>query len=133
MKKLPLALSLISLLTTALHAERPNVILVMADDQGWGDTGYNGHPVVKTPNLDAMAKDGLVFNLLGQRLGNALSCEFRCAVDSFGRARIRSPHDAVRGTHLEPFLIGAFGHRVTELPAQMLRRVIPSPRSVWLR
>jgi len=62
MKKLALALYLISVLTTALHAERPNVILVMADDQGWGDTGYNGHPVVKTPNLDAMAKDGLVFN-----------------------------------------------------------------------
>ena len=62
MKKLALALCLISVLTTALHAERPNVILVMADDQGWGDTGYNGHPVVKTPNLDAMAKDGLVFN-----------------------------------------------------------------------
>ncbi len=34
----------------------------MADDQGWGDTGYNGHPVVKTPNLDAMANDGLVFD-----------------------------------------------------------------------
>ena len=62
MKKPALALCLISVLTTALHAERPNVILVMADDQGWGDTGYNGHPVVKTPNLDATAKDGLVFN-----------------------------------------------------------------------
>jgi len=62
MKKLALALCLISVLTTALHAERPNVILVMADDQGWGDTGYKGHPAVKTPNLDAMAKDSLVFN-----------------------------------------------------------------------
>ena len=62
MKQMALALSLISVLATALHAERPNVILVMADDQGWGDTGYNGHPVVKTPNLDAMANDGLVFN-----------------------------------------------------------------------
>jgi arylsulfatase A-like enzyme len=41
---------------------RPNVILVMADDQGWGDTGYNGHPVVKTPALDAMAREGFVFD-----------------------------------------------------------------------
>ncbi len=62
MKLLVPALLLISVLTTALHAERPHVILVMADDQGWGDTGYNGHRVVKTPNLDAMASDALVFN-----------------------------------------------------------------------
>ena len=42
--------------------QRPNIILVMADDQGWGDTGYNGHPFVKTPNLDAMAKESVVFD-----------------------------------------------------------------------
>lgn len=41
---------------------RPNIILVMADDQGWGDTGYNGHPFVQTPALDAMAKAGFVFD-----------------------------------------------------------------------
>ena len=40
----------------------PNVILCMADDLGWGDTGYNGHPVLKTPNLDAMARAGIQFN-----------------------------------------------------------------------
>ena len=37
----------------------PNVILVMADDMGWAQTGYYNHPVLKTPNLDAMAKSGL--------------------------------------------------------------------------
>jgi len=42
--------------------EQPNIILVMADDQGWGQTGYNGHPVLKTPNLDAMAESGIRFN-----------------------------------------------------------------------
>jgi len=41
---------------------KPNVILCMTDDQGWGDTGYNGHPVLKTPNLDAMAAGGIRFN-----------------------------------------------------------------------
>ncbi len=40
----------------------PNVILCMADDLGWGDTGYNGHPHIKTPNLDAMAASGLRFD-----------------------------------------------------------------------
>ena len=45
-----------------LAADRPNVILVMADDQGWGQTGYYNHPVLKTPHLDAMAKAGLRFD-----------------------------------------------------------------------
>ena len=38
---------------------RPNVILVMSDDQGWGQTGYNDHPLLETPNLDSMAENGL--------------------------------------------------------------------------
>eukprot|EP01104_Vermistella_antarctica_P008464 TRINITY_DN2118_c0_g1_i2.p1 TRINITY_DN2118_c0_g1~~TRINITY_DN2118_c0_g1_i2.p1 ORF type:complete len:899 (+),score=99.18 TRINITY_DN2118_c0_g1_i2:90-2786(+) len=38
---------------------RPNIVVVMTDDQGWGQTGYNGHPDLKTPNLDAMAMEGL--------------------------------------------------------------------------
>jgi len=41
---------------------RPNIVLVMADDQGWGDMGYNGHSVLKTPNFDEMARSGLCFN-----------------------------------------------------------------------
>jgi arylsulfatase A-like enzyme len=40
----------------------PHIILVMADDQGWGDTAYNGHPYVQTPALDAMAEEGFVFD-----------------------------------------------------------------------
>jgi arylsulfatase A-like enzyme len=43
-------------------AGRPNIILCMADDQGWGDVGYAGHPVLKTPNLDSMAAAGLRFD-----------------------------------------------------------------------
>lgn len=43
-------------------AGRPNMILCMADDQGWGDVGYYGHPVLKTPQLDAMAAAGLRFD-----------------------------------------------------------------------
>ena len=41
---------------------KPNVILAMTDDQGWGDTGYNGHPILKTPTLDAMERSGLRFD-----------------------------------------------------------------------
>jgi len=42
-------------------AAQPHVVLVMADDMGWGQTSYNGHPVLKTPHLDAMAAAGLRF------------------------------------------------------------------------
>ena len=41
--------------------QTPNIILIMADDQGWGDVGYNGHPHLKTPHLDEMAQNGAVF------------------------------------------------------------------------
>jgi len=42
-----------------LEVPRPNVVLIMSDDQGWGETGYYGHPVVKTPVLDDLASKGL--------------------------------------------------------------------------
>jgi arylsulfatase A-like enzyme len=38
---------------------RPNIIFIMTDDQGYGDVGYMGHPILKTPNIDKMAKYGL--------------------------------------------------------------------------
>ena len=41
---------------------KPNIILVMTDDQGWGQTGYMNHPVLKTPNLDKMAENGICLN-----------------------------------------------------------------------
>jgi arylsulfatase A-like enzyme len=41
---------------------RPNIILVMADDQGWGDMAYNGHPVLQTPNFDNLSASGLRFD-----------------------------------------------------------------------
>jgi len=49
------------LLAKDISTKKPNVILCMSDDQGWGDTGYNGHPVLKTPNLDRMAREGIRF------------------------------------------------------------------------
>ncbi|MDP6525071.1 MAG: sulfatase-like hydrolase/transferase [Kiritimatiellia bacterium] len=42
--------------------ERPNIILLMGDDHGWEETGYNGHPDLKTPVLDDMAATGLRFD-----------------------------------------------------------------------
>ena len=56
-----LVLLFIPLLFTinSLSAAKPNVVLVMADDQGWGQMGYMNHPALKTPHLDAMSENGL--------------------------------------------------------------------------
>lgn len=43
----------------ALSDRRPNIILCMGDDHGWDETGYNGHPYLRTPVLDEMAETGL--------------------------------------------------------------------------
>lgn len=42
--------------------ERPNIILMMADDLGWGDTGFNGNTIIRTPHLDKMADEGMVLS-----------------------------------------------------------------------
>ncbi|MEX2213748.1 MAG: sulfatase-like hydrolase/transferase [Phycisphaeraceae bacterium] len=66
LRSLALPLFIIALLLAppafAQTSAKPNIILCMADDQGWGDTAYNGHPLLVTPHLDAMAKSGLRFD-----------------------------------------------------------------------
>ncbi len=58
--RVALAMTWLGLAGPLLAADaRPNVVLCMADDQGWGDVGYNGHPVLKTPVMDAMAASAL--------------------------------------------------------------------------
>lgn len=52
---LPLALALIPLRA----AEKPNLILILTDDLGYGDLGCYGSEKIKTPHLDAMAGEGL--------------------------------------------------------------------------
>jgi len=42
--------------------KNPNIILMMADDLGWGDTGYNGNEIIQTPHLDQMSEEGIRFN-----------------------------------------------------------------------
>lgn len=55
-------LSLLLTITLLHAAEKPHIVLVMSDDQGWGQTGYMNHPDLKTPHLDEMAASGLRFN-----------------------------------------------------------------------
>ncbi|TWU39611.1 arylsulfatase [Novipirellula artificiosorum] len=45
----------------SLSGSRPNVILVMTDDQGYGDLGCHGNPILKTPNLDQLSREAIRF------------------------------------------------------------------------
>ena len=42
--------------------QKPNIILIITDDQGYGDIGYNGNSHIKTPNLDLLATNSMRFN-----------------------------------------------------------------------
>lgn len=48
--------------TTPACADQPNVILLMTDDQGYPDMSCHGNPVIKTPNMDALAKSSIQFS-----------------------------------------------------------------------
>ena len=49
--------------TTASAADPPpNVVMLFVDDLGYGDTGFNGHPTTKTPNIDKLAHEGKILS-----------------------------------------------------------------------
>ncbi|NIP84336.1 MAG: sulfatase-like hydrolase/transferase, partial [Planctomycetales bacterium] len=43
------------------HAQKPNVVVIISDDQGYGDYGFMGHDVIQTPRLDQLASESLVY------------------------------------------------------------------------
>ncbi len=59
--------AVLAILAGPVHAEtppaatRPNVVIILADDAGWGDLGSYGATLIKTPNLDRLAKEGMRF------------------------------------------------------------------------
>ena len=55
------------LLVSAVHGrpqtqEKPNVLLILTDDQGWGDVGAHGNPCIHTPNMDNLYHESAVMN-----------------------------------------------------------------------
>lgn len=59
------------IITRVAHSERPNIVLIMADDLGFGDLECYGHPRVKTPNINQLAKQGVRFT---QHYANGPEC-----------------------------------------------------------
>lgn len=56
----------------------PNIILIVADDMGYGDLGCYGNEIIKTPHIDKLAKDGIRFTQ--NYAGSAVSSPSRCAL-----------------------------------------------------
>lgn len=62
MKTFPISIILFCLsFGLNIGAEPPNVVFILSDDQGWTDYGFMGHPHIKTPNLDQLASEGLLY------------------------------------------------------------------------
>jgi arylsulfatase A len=60
-----LAIIILTLLVTGCNSDksiRPNILLIITDDQGYGDVGYNGNTIVSTPVIDNLAETGIVLN-----------------------------------------------------------------------
>ena len=71
--------------SSVTEESRPNIVVFLADDLGWGDLGCYGNPTIKTPNLDAFARQGMRFT----------QCYAACGVCSPSRSAIltgRTPY-----------------------------------------
>ena len=44
-----------------LNLSRPNIVFILVDDLRWDELGCTGHPFVKTPNIDRIAREGAMF------------------------------------------------------------------------
>lgn len=85
---------LVPALGMAIPEERPNIILIMADDMGWGDVGFNGNKIIQTPCMDSLASNGIVLERF------------------YSAAPLSSPTRASVLTGRHPFRTGVFSANV---------------------
>jgi arylsulfatase A-like enzyme len=94
----------------AAEAGRPNVILIMTDDQGYGDLGTNGNPIIKTPNLDRFATQSVTVDPF-----------YVCPVCAPTRATLMTGRYNYRTGVTDTWLGRAMMHRDEVTVAEMLR------------
>lgn len=81
-------ISLLALFPTLASADqRPNIVIILCDDLGYGDLGIHGHPHIQTPNIDRLANEGIRFT-------NFYSTAPVCSPSRVGLLTGRSPNRA---------------------------------------
>lgn len=93
---LTFGLALVCALTTGATAPRPNILLIMADDLGYADVGFNNSPDIITPELDKLAANGTTFT-------SAYVTHPFCGPSRMGLMSGRYPH-----TYGAPFNLPAY-------------------------
>ena len=73
MKSLPLFFLLVTFLFASCQSqqvenERPNVIIIMTDDQGFGDFGVTGNDIIETPAINSFAAESVSFDRLNGKI-----------------------------------------------------------------
>ena len=62
-KLLPLIVSLFAVICDGFEAKgKPNIVILLSDDLGWNDFGFQLSKHLSTPNIDSLAADGIIFN-----------------------------------------------------------------------
>jgi arylsulfatase A len=97
--------------TSAAEAAKPNFICILADDLGYGDLACYGHPHVRTPHLDRLARDGL-------RLTSCYSAGANCSPSRCGLMTGRTPYRA--GIHNQIPMLSPMHLRAEEITVASL-------------
>ncbi|TWT89133.1 sulfatase-like hydrolase/transferase [Neorhodopirellula pilleata] len=105
---------LLALVPANVYAEtgssKPNIVVFLADDMGWGDSATYGHPLIRTPNLDKLASQGVKFT----------QCYSACGVCSPSRSAIL--------TGRTPYRNGVYRHLSGLHEAHLRRSEITYPK-----
>ena len=94
----------------AAEQSKPNIVVFLADDMGWGDSSTYGHPLIKTPNLDKLASQGVKFT----------QCYSACGVCSPSRSSIL--------TGRTPYRNGVYRHLSGNHEAHLRKSEITYPK-----
>lgn len=110
-------------LASALHAAKPNIVFIMADDLGWADVGYNGAKFYETPHIDQLRASGMEFSSAYPGASNCMPSR-SCIMSGMyiPRTQMWTPGGKAKGNHSAmKFLVPRIGDNKgsKEFPSKM--------------